>query len=266
MTSRSSSFARPSSSRFKPAPLQVLQHQDSSAGSPASPGLLSTGRVSATAAASGRGSWAHSATAAARLARQASSRSAAAQTGDSVAATRSRPYEQDFPAAESGQTQQQGLEQDLATANAQLASALATARQVLSELVLGQEPAAAAATALQAELCSLGLEEALTEVVYQVQEKLAQAAAVAEAAEAAAAAAAASVEQPRRLPIVASSRASSMRVNSPRVSGQLLAAYAFGGELLVVTWCDRRSTAAGQQHASWGPRLGLVLCQYLNPP
>jgi hypothetical protein len=116
---------------------------------------------------------------------------------------------------EQQQQQQLSLEQDLATANAQLASALATARQVLSELVLGQDPALDTAQALQAELCSLGLEEALTEVVYQVQEKLSQAAAVAEAAEAAAAAA--EQQQQQRAPLAASSRAPSLRLNSPRV-------------------------------------------------
>jgi hypothetical protein len=96
---------------------------------------------------------------------------------------------------------------------------------VLSELVLGQDPAPDTAQALQAELGSLCLEEALTEVVYQVQEKLSQAAAVAEAAEAAAAAAA-ERQQQQRAPLAAGSRASSLRMNSPRVSERLLARHA----------------------------------------
>jgi type II secretory pathway component HofQ len=131
---------------------------------------------------------------------------------------------QDFTPAEGYIPEQQdSLEQELAVANAQLASALATARQVLSELVLGQEPGLESAQALQAELSNLSLEEALSEVVYQVQEKLVQAAAAAEAATAAAEAATAAAEQQlqQRAPLAASSRASSLRVASPRVSEQL---------------------------------------------
>jgi hypothetical protein len=229
VNSRSSSFARASSSssRFKPAPLQLLQHQNSDAGALGSPGVLSSSRMSAAAAeGSTHGSWAHSATAAARLARQASNKSA--QTGDSLAPTPSKTAAQgvcNFTHAEgdSCQQQQHSLEQELAVANAQLASALATARQVLNELVLGQDPGPDAAQALQNELAGLSLEEALTEVVYQVQEKLVQAAAAAEAATAAAEAATAAAEQQQqRAPLAASSRASSMRLASPQVSVQVL--------------------------------------------
>jgi hypothetical protein len=227
VSSRSSSFARASSSssRFKPAPLQPLQHQDSDAGVLGSPGVLSSSRTSAAAAVgSARGSWTHSATAAARLARQASNKSAAAQTGDSVAPTPSKADADDFANAECDIPEQQhSLQQELAVANAQLSSALATARQVLSELVLGQEPGLECAQALQVELSGLSLEEALTEVVYQVQEKLVQAAAAAEAATAAAEAATAAAEQQlhQQAPLAAGSRASSLRVASPRVSEQL---------------------------------------------
>lgn len=122
---RSQSLARPSASPLKPAPLQLLQHQDSG-------GPLSSSRASSAhgAAGSARSSLAHSATAAARLARQASSKSAAAQTGVFTAAS---PAAADLVEAEFLQCMdgaQQDLELQLATANAQLASALATARQV----------------------------------------------------------------------------------------------------------------------------------------
>jgi hypothetical protein len=56
-----------------------------------------------------------------------------------------------------------------AAASAQLTSGLATARRVLADLVLGAGPSPQAVAELEAELARLNLEEALTEVVYQVR-------------------------------------------------------------------------------------------------
>lgn len=103
--------------------------------------------------------------------------------------------------------------------------------QVLSELVLGQEPGPDKFQDLQAELSGLSLEEALSEVVYQVQDKLAKAAAAIEAAEEKATRIQGTAEQSLG-PVVAEaaamasgpplkhgSREPSIRVASPRVSG-----------------------------------------------
>lgn len=100
----------------------------------------------------------HSATTAARLARQASARSTAEHTaGD--ADPEMLWQEQQHP---------RELAAQLAAANAELVSALATARQVLADLVLGSEPEAAAAAQVQDWLLSFGLDEALSEIVHQV--------------------------------------------------------------------------------------------------
>jgi hypothetical protein len=71
------------------------------------------------------------------------------------------------------QQQQQDQDQALlalqaAAASAALASALATARQVLVELVLGAAPSPQDLAQLDGQLAGLNLEEALSEVVYQV--------------------------------------------------------------------------------------------------
>jgi hypothetical protein len=153
----------------------------------------------------------HSATAAARMAREASMKAAAAaahgfavqhpdgpdtlpgSAGDSWSGQRSH-QQQLAGAAEQEQEEEHALlSLNYAAASAQLASALATARQVLKDLVLGSSPSPQQQAGLDAELAGLTLEEALSEVVYQVQDKLAVAAAVAEAAQAQAQAAASAV-------------------------------------------------------------------------
>lgn len=155
----------------------------------------------------------HSATAAARMAREASLKSthndhgstapgsgvAAALDSDRSAARLDAVLSANASEASLQQQQQQCDEQhalamQYAAASAQLASALATARQVLADLILGSEPTDSHRSDLEAEMAELTLEEALSEVVYQVQEKLSAAAAVAEAATEQAAAAVAQSE------------------------------------------------------------------------
>lgn len=138
-------------SHLRPPSLQLLQQQDSIEGllSSNSRGLGSS-RLNST----------HSATAAARLARQASSRLAA---GQAAAVDDQYGHQQ-----QQEQQQQSDLAVQLAAANAELASALATARQVLADLVLGSDPEPSSAAEVQGQLSGLSLEEALSEVVYQV--------------------------------------------------------------------------------------------------
>lgn len=148
--------------------------------------------AAAAAAASGSGgSWrsggllTHSATGAARLARQASHRADATHCTGSTAAG----------AADADAS----LRQQVADARAQLAAALATARRVLCELALGGAPAESVAAAqhaagvaeLESQLVGLGLDELMAELVYEVQRQLGAAAQAAAAADAAATATAA---------------------------------------------------------------------------
>eukprot|EP00775_Hariotina_reticulata_P001932 gene1932-2262_t len=118
----------------------------------------------------------HSASEAARLARQASDKaaavlSAAGSAGSGIAQA----------ADELSEVHQ--LQQQLVEANAQLESVLATVRQVLKELVLGAGPPDELVAQLERELAGLSAEEAVSEVVYQVQDKLTAAAAAVAAAE-----------------------------------------------------------------------------------
>jgi hypothetical protein len=115
----------------------------------------------------------HSATAAARLGREASFKGANTDTA-ALNRSNSRGVQVSEATAMLQQQQQQAEEEhhmlavQFAAASAQLASALATARQVLSDLVLGASPNAQQQAELEAELNGLNLEEAITEVVYQV--------------------------------------------------------------------------------------------------
>jgi hypothetical protein len=119
----------------------------------------------------------HSATAAARLGREASFKAANAETA-ALSRSNSRGVQVSEATATLQQQQQQQQQQQVeehhmlavqfAAASAQLASALATARQVLADLVLGASPNAQQQAALEAGLNGLDLEEALSELVYQV--------------------------------------------------------------------------------------------------
>lgn len=137
-------------------------------GSPRAPKSLQQQRLSNMVDRAGRPSAVcstyHSATAAARLARQASARSAAAQAEPMGFAATSDDRHQ----------QQHNLALQLAAAKAELASAVATARQVLSDLMLGSEAQQDQVAEVQAELSLLSLEEVMTEVVYQVRGRLHQ--------------------------------------------------------------------------------------------
>jgi len=149
----------------------------------------------------------HSATAAARMAREASLKSAHNDHGSAAVALDSDRSAARLDAVLSGNASEASLQQQqlqcdeqhalamqYAAASVQLASALATARQVLSDLILGSEPTDGHRSDLEAEMADLTLEEALSEVVYQVQEKLSAAAAAAEVATEQAAAAVAQSE------------------------------------------------------------------------
>lgn len=165
--------------------LQQQQHQEQQqggAGSGLGPRAASNGGGSVSGSGSSRlGLHSHSATAAARMAREASIK-AAQHAADTAVLSRSSSSH-GVQAAASGaataaaleQQQQQWVEEQhllavqFAAASAQLASGLATARRVLADLVLGQAPSPQAQAELEAELDRLNLEEALTEVVYQVR-------------------------------------------------------------------------------------------------
>jgi hypothetical protein len=121
----------------------------------------------------------HTATAAARMAREASLKAshAAAVNGltpisssHTAADTADTGLNEvpDLLAAQQQQQDQALLALQAAAASAALASALATARQVLVELVLGASPSPQALAQLDGQLAGLNLDEALSEVVYQV--------------------------------------------------------------------------------------------------
>lgn len=155
---------------------------------------------SASGGSSRLGSSRHTATAAVRVAQEAGSLRAVTAHNTDAATTpngllsHTQQQQQHMEKLQHQQEREEEEEQHMlalqfAAASAQLASALATARQVLSDLVLGADPSQQLRAELESELTGLNLEEALSEVVYQVQDKLTAAAAVAEAATAKAAAA-----------------------------------------------------------------------------
>jgi hypothetical protein len=136
----------------------------------------STGAMMIPARGHGSKLLSHSASEAARLARQASDKAAAALPPAGSADTGIAQAAEEISAVHQ-------LQQQLASVNAQLESVLATVRQVLKELVLGENPSVDLVAQLECELIGLSAEEAVSEIVYQVQDKLTAAAAAVAAVE-----------------------------------------------------------------------------------